>query len=227
MLKIIGAGFGRTGTASLKEALEHLGYPCYHMEEAVKNVKFGHFERWNEAFDGETPVDWDALFGHYEATVDFPGCLFYKELMEAYPDASVILSVRDSESWWRSMSNLVRVARKIRFLTFLPFFRAFCGLFKRVGNDTFGGDFTKDNCIEVYERHVAAVKAAVPESRLLIYSVEEGWEPLCAFIGKPVPEIPFPHSNSGVTELKQKMRMLLRDQLLHRILPSKLIKGRP
>ena len=97
-LKVIGAGFGRTGTMSLKVALEELGFdPCYHMSELFENSS--HADLWNAAADGER-VDWEALLGGYAATVDWPGCSFYEELMEAYPDAKVLLSVRDPERWY-------------------------------------------------------------------------------------------------------------------------------
>lgn len=222
-MKIIGAGYGRTGTTSIKEALEHLGYPCYHMEEVVKNVKRGHFEQWDDAFNGR-PVDWDALFDEYEATADFPGCVFYRELMEAYPDAPVILSVRDSESWWNSFSKLLVISIGAGRLSFLPFFRKFSGMMDNVINNVFDGDIGKDNCIKTYERHNEDVRATVPEDRLLVYSVREGWEPLCKLLGEPVPDIPFPHSNSGIAEIQKKLRIVLRDQLVHRFLPTKFVK---
>ena len=222
-MKNIGAGYGRTGTTSLKLAFEMLGYPCYHMEEVVKNVQRGHFELWDDAFNGR-PVDWDALFAEYEATVDFPGCVFYKELMEAYPDAPVILSVRDSEGWWNSFAKLIKVSNRTRFLAFLPFFRKFHGMMQNVERNIFNGDMEKNNAIRAYEEHNEAVKASVPVERLLVYSVSEGWEPLCAFLGEPVLDTPFPHANSGVGEVKQKMRALLRDQLFRRFRGPKFVK---
>ena len=214
-MMIIGAGFGRTGTTSLKEALEHLGYHCYHMEEVVKNIQRGHAETWIGAIDG-AKVDWDSLLDGYEATVDFPGCIFYRQLMDAFPDARVILSVRESEAWWKSFHALTRVAERIRYLTFLPFFRSFYRLYRKIGETTFGGTLNKSRCIEAFERHNAEVIQGVPKDRLLVYSVHEGWAPLCNFLDLPIPDVPFPHSNAGVGELKRKMRWVLRDQLFHR-----------
>jgi hypothetical protein len=96
-MKVIGAGFGRTGTTSLKQALEYLGYPCYHMEEVLNNFDRGDVHRWNAFLTGKSRMDWVQLFKEYEATVDFPACIYYRELMEVFPDAVVILTVRDSE----------------------------------------------------------------------------------------------------------------------------------
>lgn len=209
---------------SLKAALEDLGFPCYHMEEVAKNIKRGHSEVWVNAFKRPDEVDWDSLFEGYEATVDAPGCLFYEELMKSYPDAPVILTVRDGEDWWNSFEKLYRVNRQLRFLTFLPFFRDFYAVFVAIMENGLGGEMSKEKCIAAFEKHNEAVKSAVPAERLLVYSVSEGWEPLCAFLGVDVPEIPFPHTNSGVSEVKKKLRMFLGDQLLHRIMGTKMVK---
>eukprot|EP00966_Prymnesium_polylepis_P260520 6017667-Prymnesium_polylepis.1 len=104
-LKVIGAGCGRTGTASLKAALETLGFdPCYHMFEVVKN---GHSTRWTEAFSSPSTADWAGLVEGFEASVDFPASTAYVELMAAFPDAKVVLSVRDPKSWARSVRDTI------------------------------------------------------------------------------------------------------------------------
>ncbi len=223
-MKIIGAGFSRTGTMSLKAALEQLGYPCYHMEEVATNIKRGHAEIWVNALSQPDDVDWDGLLHGYEAITDAPGCFFYEELMKAYPEAPVILTLRDGEGWWNSFEKLYRVNHRLRFLTFLPFVRDFYALFAAILDHALDGDISKENGIAAFERHNQAVKDAVPSERLLVYSVSEGWEPLCAFLDEEVPEVPFPHTNSGVAEVKKKIRLILRDQLLHRILPTKIVR---
>lgn len=102
-LEVIGAGFGRTGTMSLKLALEQLGFgPCYHMTEIVKNP--GHMRLWRIAHSGQ-PVDWAELFSRYRAAVDWPVCHYYCDLMSEFPDAKVILTLRDSRQWYESMTN--------------------------------------------------------------------------------------------------------------------------
>jgi hypothetical protein len=203
-MKIIGAGYGRTGTVSLQQAFEHLGYPCYHMQEVMKAYDRGHVEQWDAALRGED-VDWQALFAGFEATVDFPSCVFYRELMEAFPDAVVILSVRDAQAWWKSYSKLLRLVMKTRFFNFVPMFRKFAAMNFRLIDYVFDGEMTEERCIRQYNQHIAEVKATVPEDRLLVYSVTEGWEPLCSFLGHPVPERSFPHANAGISELRKKI----------------------
>jgi len=203
-MKIIGAGFGRTGTISLKQAFEYLGYPCYHMQEVMTAYDRGHIERWDEALTGKD-VDWHALFAGYEATVDFPACVFYRELMDAFPDAQVVLSVRDPERWWASYSKMLGLVTKARLFNFVPMFRKFSAMNMHLIDYVFDGSMEKDDCIQRYSQHIDEVKATVSKERLLVYSVTEGWEPLCRFLEHPVPEIPFPHANAGITELRAKI----------------------
>jgi len=203
-MKIIGAGFGRTGTISLKQAFEYLGYPCYHMQEVMAAYDRGHVEQWDAALSGKV-IDWDALFSGYEATVDFPACVFYQQLMEAFPDAVVVLSVRDPQGWWRSYSKLLGLVAKARFFNFVPMFRKFSAMNIHLIDYVFDGSMDEDSCIGHYIRHIEEVKATVPAERLLVYSVSEGWEPLCQFLGQQVPNIPFPHANAGVGELRTKI----------------------
>jgi hypothetical protein len=204
LMKIIGAGFGRTGTASLQQAFEHLGYPCYHMQEVMSAYRRGHVEQWDAAVTGHD-INWQALFSGYEATVDFPACVFYRELMEAFPDALVVLSVRDPQRWWASYSKLLGLVSKTRLFNFVPMFRRFGAMNLHMIDYVFGGSMDKDVCIARYKQHIDEVKATVPEDRLLVYSVTEGWEPLCRFLGHSLPAIPFPHANAGVGELRAKI----------------------
>jgi hypothetical protein len=203
-MKIIGAGFGRTGTVSLQQAFEHLGYPCYHMQEVMRAYDRGHVEQWDAALGGNN-VDWQQLFSGYEATVDFPACVFYRELMAAFPDALVVLSIRDPQRWWASYSKLIGLVSKTRLFNFVPMFRKFGAMNTHLIDYVFDGSLDKDDCIARYIQHIEEVKATVPKERLLVYSVTEGWEPLCEFLGHPVPQIPFPHANAGITELRAKI----------------------
>lgn len=210
-MKVIGAGFGRTGTWSLKAALEELGFgPCYHMTEVFAHP--GHADFWSSAWRGE-PVDWEGVLGGYEATVDWPACTFYEELMERHPEAKVLLSVRDSEPWYESTRNTIYelsmllerspTSRLIFGLISLLVFGGFAGGRSNMVNDmiwegTFDGRFEdKAYAIEVFERHNEEVKRRVPPERLLVYDVREGWEPLCEFLGVPEPEEPFPRLNDA------------------------------
>jgi hypothetical protein len=203
-LSVIGAGFGRTGTLSLRIALERLGLgPCYHMLEVFQHPK--HIRLWDRAADGK-PVDWEKLLGGYRSAVDWPVCAFYWELAMRYPEAKVILTVREPESWYRSAAETI-----LRVMTQpLPEGDAVLQAQLRMARkliveQTLGGWYeNREHAIAVYERHNAAVKRTIPPERLLVYEVAHGWEPLCRFLGLPVPEEPFPQVNT-TEEFRQRI----------------------
>jgi Sulfotransferase domain len=214
-IKLIGAGFGRTGTLSLQAALQQLGFDkCYHMSSVITHPS--HVQHWTAALDGK-PVDWNSLFAGYQATVDWPGCTFYRELMAQYPDAKVLLSVRDPERWYASVYNTIyslwhgSFGQQIR--SSLPFSSRFQTMNERlIWQGAFNGRFEdKAYAIEVFNQHNAEVQRTVPPERLLVYQVSEGWEPLCRFLDVPVPTTPFPHLNDTVTF---KRRIKLAGQLI-------------
>lgn len=188
MLKVIGAGLGRTGTNSLKLALERLlGEPCYHMIEV-----FGHPEHvplWHAAALGET-VDWSAIFDGYAATVDWPSASFWPELSQAYPDALIIWSYRTPESWWKSASSTI--FPKLQE-TEGAWHDMICTLIER----RFTRDLNnRDACIAAFHRHNEQVLNAGLDNRLLKWQATDGWEPICRALGVDVPDEPFPHVNS-------------------------------
>lgn len=197
-LKLIGAGFGRTGTMSLKIALEQLGFgKCYHMTEVIENPHHAGF--WMDVMDGRS-VDWHTFFADYQATVDWPGCTFYQELMAQYPEAKVLLSIRDPERWYESAANTIHAVSQSfpRWIEYIvPQAFQMIGMGNRlIWRGTFNGRFEdKAYAISVFNAHNEAVKQFVPPERLLVYDVKQGWEPLCAFLGAPVPSTPFPHAN--------------------------------
>jgi hypothetical protein len=216
-VKVIGAGFGRTGTMSLKVALEKLGFdPCYHMTEVFAHPEHSNF--WVSAWRGE-PVDWDGVLENYDGAVDWPACTFYEELLERNPEAKVILSVRDPERWYESVRNtlyelsvivprhpLYRIGYKLVSLL----------VFRGAGNvnlaeeiiwqGTFDGRFEDEShATEVFERHNEEVRQRVPRERLLVYEVKEGWEPLCEFLGVEVPDEPFPRTNDAA-QMRRRLR---------------------
>jgi hypothetical protein len=196
-LQVIGAGLGRTGTFTLKTALEMLGFgPCHHMVEVLANPAQVQF--WNRAADGEA-VDWDEIYGQYRATVDWPGCHFYAQLAERYPQAKVILSRRDPERWYESMSETILKSMEMMGLAAggdiadeHPM--RFGGII--IAQQTFDRDFSKANVIAAFERHSAEVRRRIAPERLLEFEAAQGWEPLCAFLDVPVPDEPFPRTNS-------------------------------
>ncbi len=187
-LKVIGAGFGRTGTDSMKAALEEIGLgPCHHMKELLADPDQMQHWRWIAA--GNTP-DWDETFANYRSAVDWPSAFYWRELAAHFPDARVLLTLRSAESWYESFSR-----------TILPVLGATTTP-DSVGNrvileGVFGGRAgDRAHAIGVFERNTADVIAAIPPERLLVFQVGDGWEPLCRFLGKPVPQTPFPRKNS-------------------------------
>jgi len=189
-LKIIGAGFGRTATASLKIALETvLGGPCYHMSEVLG--KPGQVDLWLEAAAGRP--DWDAIFDGYAATVDFPASNYWRELAEAYPDAKVLLSLRDPERWFTSTQETIFSPTLQKFQAGTKWGR----MIKATIDDHLGGKMNdRDSLIAAFNAHNDAVRAAFGDDRLLVFEAKDGWDPLCRFLGVEVPEDPFPHVNS-------------------------------
>jgi hypothetical protein len=182
-------------------ALEELGFvKCYHMLEVFTHPE--HVPVWDTAARGK-PVDWESLFRGYAATVDWPGCNFYADYLRLYPDAKVILTVRDPERWYDSALRTIYYVRNAfpawaRLLN--PRMRGFTRMLDRlVWVGMFRGEFEdKWLALEVFHAHNEHVKRTVPPDRLLVYEVKEGWGPLCAFLGVPVPEgKPFPHVNDG------------------------------
>jgi hypothetical protein len=189
-LRIVGAGLGRTGTLSLKVALEKLlGAPCYHMAELIAHPD--HVAIWHAAARGEA-VDWRALFSGYRAAVDWPAAAFWEEIAAAYPDALILLSVRDAESWWKSASTTIFPTAQ-----HAPD-RAWRDMIDALFTNRFTRDLTdREACIAAYERHGAHVRAAAPRDRLVEWRPGDGWEPLCRALGIPAPAEPFPHTNTS------------------------------
>jgi hypothetical protein len=193
-MDVIGAGFGRTGTLSVKTALERLGFgPCMHMMPLLDDPeRAALFQR---AAEGDYRALGKALDG-YRSTVDWPGTYFWRELIASNPDAKVVLTARDPEKWYRSAHDTIfqaathapRGSGPIEMTHTL------------VWDGTFGGRFAdRDHAIRVFEEHNAAVRREVPANRLLEFQVSDGWAPLCEFLGVPVPDEPFPRSNDSAS----------------------------
>lgn len=205
-IKVIGAGFGRTGTKSLQLALEKLGYDkCYHMDELTLNPQgVGYWERADKGED----IDWDQLFKGYQSIVDFPGSIHCKKLAAHYPEAKVILTVRDPEKWYNSARSTIfsfnpGILLKLRLLASLPFsstarylFRVIKLIKRSIWKGFFQGQFLdKEFAINHFNEHTDKVQSQISEDRLLVFEVKEGWEPLCRFLNKDIPDEPFPMSN--------------------------------
>jgi len=192
-IRVVGAGVGRTGTLSLKTGLELLlGQPCYHMLEVFNHPE--HVPAWREAAEGGK-LDWDALLGGYVATSDFPACLFWAEILEANPDAVVVLSTRsDSTAWWESASQTIFTVDDAHLP---PEMADWFEMWRAVATARFTPKWTDENAARAaYERHNAEVRASVPSGRLVDWKPGAGWEPLCDALGADVPDGPFPHLNT-------------------------------
>ena len=195
-LSVIGAGFGRTGTLSLKLALERLGFgPCHHMLEVIANP--AQAAGWRAAAAGEG-VDWDALLAGYASAVDWPACHFWRELSRRYPSAKVVLTARDADAWYNSLSATIGKFADGQGLPPDPFKREVFAMGQFIVMErTFGGRIRDPaHAKAVYRHHVEAVLASLPADRLLSFDVADGWAPLCRFLDRPIPSEPFPRSNS-------------------------------
>ncbi|HEY1833178.1 MAG TPA: sulfotransferase [Solirubrobacteraceae bacterium] len=190
-LRVVGAGVGRTGTNSLKIALEQLlGGRCHHMFEIISNPS--QIPAWTDAIEGRE-VAWQKLLDGYVAQVDWPGASFWPELTAANPDALVLLSVRDPEAWYRSASNTILQVFDAAPPELKPWFESMRSLIgERFSDDTENPTAMMD----AFERHNAAVRAGVPADRLLEWTMSDGWEPICERLGVAVPDEPFPVTNT-------------------------------
>ena len=192
-LNVIGCGVGRTGTYSLKLAINTLGMgPCHHMEEVIVNMP-AQVPLWSAALDGA--ADWEAIYSGYRSAVDWPTAGFFRELVAAYPATKFVLTHRDPEKWADSFSATIyrllagEGPAPVEMINWLKMGR---GVIAKTG---FPQGLSRDALIEAFVAHNEAVKKTVPVDQLLVYQVKEGWEPLCEFLGVPVPAEPFPRTN--------------------------------
>lgn len=210
MVDVIGAGFGRTGTASLKRALELLGFdPCHHMTEVIKNP--GTAADWTAALGGDTAA-LAKLLTEYRATVDFPSCLLWREMMDLYPDAKVLLTVRDPKKWYDSaratILNPDSGGRMTEFFAKNPAMADFPAFRDAMSERGFRREATEAEQVAFFLQHIDTVRATVEPERLLVYEVSQGWEPLCVFLGVDVPDEPFPRVNESGSFQKNVERLI-------------------
>lgn len=190
-LKVIGAGLGRNATFSLKFALEHIGFgPCHHMSEVFADAR-RQIPLWIAA--GQRKPDWDAIFDGFQSCTDYPACSWWKELADHYPEAKMVLTLRDPDSWFDSVSETIfsdRMLAQSRGTPLEAMMQAnVIGVFgDRIADRAFMTDW--------YSRRNQEVIDTMPTERLLVFHPKEGWEPLCAFLGVEVPGLPFPRVNS-------------------------------
>ena len=206
-IKVLGAGFGRTGTTSLRSALEELGFgPCYHVYQLFKDPS--EIEFWENLYQGKE-VDFDSFFTNYQAVFGFPGYYFYRQLMENFPKSVVILSYTDPDKWYEDAANTIFSAEHFKrekedakiVRQNNPFIadcldRIYDLEQSAILNGYFQGRFKdKKYTIIRFKQRIEEVKKVVPPERLLVYEIEQGWKPLCEFLDVPVPDKLFPHLN--------------------------------
>jgi hypothetical protein len=189
-LKIVGSGLGRTGTKSMQTALNRLGFgPCHHMVEVFQHPES--MALWIEASKGKDV--WDEIFKDYNSAVDFPVAAYWREVADKYPDAKVLHTTRDPDQWYESAYSTILSPES-------PATRQASGIQAEFFTSLVGGIRThmadRAYMTDYFRNHDAEVKATIAPERLLIYEVGSGWEPLCAFLGVPVPDEPYPSENS-------------------------------
>jgi hypothetical protein len=196
-LEVIGPGFGRTGTNSLKLALEHLGFgPCHHMFEVRDKPEL--LPAWEAAADGET-VDWNKVFSGYRSQVDWPGARYWRELSQYFPKAKVILSVRNPDAWFDSVQATIAPFVSARGKHPSPHVNAIAEMaHKAIVAQLFNGRISeREHAIRVFKKHIAEVQAEIPAHRLLTFDLRDGWQPLCDFLEVEAPDVAFPRTNSS------------------------------
>lgn len=216
-LQIIGAGFGRTGTMSTQSALNQIGYNCYHMKELAEKANKSHIDFWYNMVKKpkKSKQDWDKIFKNYTATVDFPSSCVWQDLVKAYPEAKVILTLhpKGPEAWYKSTNDTIysfskRWEFKVMAL-FNPKVRKLAQMAKYlIWKDFLNGTMeSKQEAINRYIEHIEEVKKQVPTDKLLIFSADQGWKPLCHFLGKEAPHSPFPKVNEK-SEIQKRFKYM-------------------
>jgi hypothetical protein len=193
-MHVIGAGLGRTGTYSLKLAINRLGFgPCHHMEAVIQNMP-SQVPLWSAALNGRPR--WPMIFDGFSSAVDWPTATFYRELAVAFPHAKFVLTHRDPENWADSFGATIYKVMAGRAQFPAPMQDWLTMAFGVIAKTGFVEGLSRDQLIEAFIAHNEAVKKAIPAKRLLVYQVKEGWRPLCEFLAAPVPDEDFPRSNS-------------------------------
>lgn len=195
VLEIVGAGFGRTGTKSLKYALETLGFGhCHHMDEIGANPKL--LPDWISAASGSV-MNWEKVFTGYRSTVDWPGARYWNTIANYFPNSKVILTTRNPILWHASILETIAASFRNRDTIKNQTRKAVIAMaYETVGQQIFDGKIDNPKfAIDIFNNHIRKVRSTIPADRLLVFDVIDGWEPLCSFLNVPKPEILFPHKN--------------------------------
>lgn len=192
-MRIIGAGVGRTGTYSLKLAINELGFgPCHHMEEVLHNMNV-QIPLWKDVLRGQ--ADWSAIYANYHSAVDWPTAGYFRELYDEFPEARFILTHRDPDSWASSFGSTIYTLLSTRDdapAEMHDWLEMCAAVIEKAG---FPPGLAHKQLKEAFIAHNEAVKAAIPARQLLVFEVKDGWQPLCDFLALPVPDMSFPRTN--------------------------------
>jgi len=192
-IQVIGTGFGRTGTLSLKNALEKLGLSrCYHMMEVFQNPH--HIDHWMQAARSGA-IEWQTVFADYEACVDWPAAAYWQELGKVFPEAKFIHTERDEQDWYRSFQDTIQIPATEPVDGVPPGWSEMA--IATINDRVFGGrGKIREACLDAYRSNNKRVRELIPADRLLVFNPRDGWGPLCKFLDVEVPEEPYPHDNS-------------------------------
>jgi hypothetical protein len=194
-LQVIGSGFGRTGTMTMKQVLEKLGFgPCHHMLEIIENPQ--QLPLWKAVAAGGE-IDWETVFDGYQSQVDWPGAHVWEQTAAAFPEAKIIHTERAEDGWWNSFNGTIgKFFQSLDKLDVPPHLMdQFTFMRDWLMKESFTDYTDRDAAIAGYREHNRRVREAVPAERLLVFNVADGWEPLCQFLGVPIPDEPFPHTH--------------------------------
>ena len=216
LMKIICAGYGKTGTKSIAKALRHLGFTVFDFEEQT----FDFVDHWVDVFQNGTKPDVKRIYQNADACTDMPGCFFFEEILEAFPDCKVILSVREEESWMESLVRQMDSGYALRSKTrtmLSPTARKLDYVLDSFLNAAIGSFNSKSTYVirKRYCIHNHRVKSIVPADKLLVYNVNDGWKPLCDFLECDVPTVAFPHENIKA-EITKTMPLMRHGQQMQR-----------
>lgn len=234
-LKIIGAGYGRTGTMSTQVALNILGFPCYHMIEVINNkANRKHVDFWLKVSRSKpgSQHNWQEVFANYSATIDNPGACVWRELMEAYPEAKILLTMhpQGAEAWYESTMDTIYFSENRWHFKVLGLFSPFVRKLGEMSHHLVwqrnhkGTMENRDKAIADYHQHIEEIKSLVPPEKLLLFSADQGWAPLCNFLGVEIPKMPFPRANDR-TQIKRLNAAMIIGAYLILVLGATLFAG--
>jgi len=209
-MKVICAGLAKTGTTSLAKALQVLGYNVYDFQEHYEI----HFQQWLDSFETDRHPNFKEIYQGVDAVTDVPPAFWFEEISADFPEAKIILTVRDSEdAWLKSWKEHLQLGSKMlpfyaRILFYIvPWMKKTKHFFDTLHHAIYGSFDPEATALYrvKYRQHNERVQAVIPAEKLLVFNVKQGWKPLCEFLGCDVPSTPFPRVNVAHSDTKSKI----------------------